>query len=144
MSKRSIIFLSLFTLNFNVVAASHTFEHTDCKIRFIPGPDKDLDKIAKKKLQELNFEILPLINNKAMLAKELYYKMELSKDQKIYKSCIITSKVRVAQSRLARSTDKILFSKAIKRSLPRVTFSGYERCKMALQETFIHIPVCKK
>ena len=38
--------------------------------------------------------------------------------------------------------DKTLYERSVRRALPRHTFSGNERCKRALKDTFVHIPKC--
>ena len=144
MSKRSLYILPFFLLTGQVSADSFVFEHPDCKIRFLPSEHKEIAKIARQELKERKFKVLELINGKALIGGELYYSLDLTKDKKLYKSCIITSSILMASDRLPRENDKVLYKKEIKRSLPRITFYGDERCRMAIKETFIHIPTCKK
>lgn len=144
MSKRPISILTLFLLNSIVLASAFTFEHPTCKVRFVGGESKKLNELAKEKLKERNYESQELVNGKALIVNDLYYVMDVAKDKKLYKTCIITSELKIASDRIPRKKDQVLYKKEIKRSLPRITFKGMERCKMAVKETFVHIPTCKK
>lgn len=125
------------------VHASFDFEHPDCKIRFQKGEDHSLNKAAVEKLRARNFIPEQMHENRVLLPGDIYYTYEKRLEGKLYKACIIRSYIRKAKSRLPQESDRILFKKEIKRSLPRVTFKGSERCLKAIQETFIHIPRCK-
>lgn len=61
----------------------------------------------------------------------------------LYKDCEIRIEIRRAKLNRISSTDKVFFKGFGKRSEPRVTFEGNERCVRALKESFMHIPHCK-
>ena len=134
-----IIFIIFSLNNF----AQYNFEHADCKIGFVKGTKKYLNKVAKETLIGRSFKPQKLLENRILLPDDLYYTYEVIFGDTLYKSCTIRSFIKIASSRTPQDKDRIVFKKEIKRTLPRVTFSGSERCKKAIKETFIHIPNCK-
>lgn len=123
--------------------ADYNFEHADCKIGFIEGTEKYLNKVAKETLISRSFKPQKLVENRILLPDDLYYTYEVIKGDSLYKSCTIKSYIKIASSRTPQERDTVVFKKEIKRTLPRITFTGSERCTKALKETFIHIPNCK-
>lgn len=134
-----IIFIVFSLNNF----AQYDFEHADCKIGFVQGSEKYLNTVAKETLISRSFKPQKLLENRILLPDDIYYTYEVIAGDTLFKSCTIRSYIKVASSRTPQKNDRIIFKKEIKRTLPRVTFSGSERCKKALKETFIHIPSCK-
>ena len=123
--------------------ASYDFEHPDCKVRLVPGGDSYVDQVAREVLIKKKFVPQELIKGKAFIPGDTYYTYEKILTGKLFKTCTIRSYLKRASSRLPSKKDRLFYSKEVKRSLPRITLGGKERCRKALQETFIHIPRCK-
>ena len=144
MQKITRIIFIITTLGFSYISlANYDFEHPDCKIRFIKGKNEILNKVANEVLKKHSFVPQDLVDNRIMIPGDLYFLYTVDYGDKMYKSCTINSLIKVAKARTAQADDRILYKKEIKRTLPRITFKGIERCKKALRETFIHIPSCK-
>ena len=153
----SQLFLVLLSLGLNAqgpLESEYHFNHSDCNVRlkdYSTNQKEDLDReemkalgeIVKDKLEERNFTIKPFIDNKRILENEMYLTWERSFQGGIYKRCEMTVQLRQAKGQYPRDNDPILYQKTIERRVPRITFRGMERCKLALQETFIHIPHCR-
>jgi len=85
-----------------------------------------------------------MIENKRLLQNDLYLHISLSKSEnKLYKDCNITMAIKQSKGNTPLESDKDLFKKSVNRSVPRVTFNGNERCRRAIKDAFVHIPVCK-
>ncbi len=155
-----ILSLSLFfiinIINTQIYAQEFILEHSDCKIRMkdqtaVDSEHKhkdeisDLQDLISKELGKRNFTINPFIENKRILTGELYFewKRDFSRES-IYHSCIISVAIKKAKGQTPLKSDPTLYSKVVKRRVPRITLRGMERCKLALKESFIHIPTCKK
>lgn len=128
-------------------AQEYTFEHSDCKIRTKAHSDKELQnlmEIAKDRLEQKRFILQPLIENQRLLPNDLYFELKIDRPkEKLYTACVVSIAVKVAKRNTPQDSDKTLYKKSIKRTVPRITLSGSERCRMALQDAFIHIPICK-
>lgn len=144
MRKRANIIAALFFISCSQTLANFDFEHADCKIRFKKGEESHLNKAAVAQLRKRQYIPEEMHDNRVLLPGDLYYYFEKRLEGGLYKRCIIRSYIKKAKSRLPQKNDPVIFKKEIKRSLPRVTFSGKERCLKAIKETFIHIPRCKK
>jgi hypothetical protein len=123
--------------------AGYDFEHADCKIGFVKSAEEYLNVAAKATLKSRSFIPQDLIENRILLPGGLYYIYEVLHGDSFFKSCTVRSFIKVASSRVPLDDDKVIFKKEIKRTLPRITFKGSERCNKAIKETFIHIPNCK-
>lgn len=139
------ILSALFTQVIN--AQEFTFEHSDCKIRTKSYQNDELDNLvekAKDKLVQRKFEIQSFIENERLLPNDLYFTLEVDRPKDhLFTSCIVKIAIKVAKGNKPTSADRSLYQKSIKRSVPRITFQGAERCRMALQDAFVHIPLCK-
>jgi len=105
----------------------------------------ELQDLITKELEKRKFVIHPFIENKRVVAGELYF--EWTRDhtnESIYHSCIIGIAVKKAKGQIPASDDPVLFHKTVRRRVPRITFRGMERCRLAVKECFISIPTCKK
>ena len=70
--------------------------------------------------------------------------VELSKEKsRLYKDCSVEVSLKRAKARHMSSKDKVIVTKIVTRKFPRLTFSGDERCLLALKDVFVHIPICK-
>lgn len=141
-----LFILALFLFSFSGHAQSFIFEHANCyvKIQKQKEDNKKLEELLKKLLTNKGYKVSYLIENKKLLPKDLYMEMEITTPSgKLFKDCIVKVSLKVAKNRRISNGDKILFEREGKRQLPRVTFSGGERCRRALKDNFIHIPYCK-
>ena len=75
---------------------------------------------------------------------ELYLQLEKKMVGKgLIKSCQMKLTFFVTKSDYARpSSDRLIFTKEIKRQFPRHSIEGHERCEQAIKDLFIHIPPC--
>lgn len=126
-------------------AGGFELEHSDCNIRYVPMNESEkLNSKAQSLLKEHNYKVRPLIDGKRLLVGEMYFTLDRKlPKKKIYSACIITVKIKKAEGNSPRESDKVLLEKTIKRTVPRITFKGSERCNFAIKEAFIHIPSCK-
>lgn len=125
-------------------ANQFVFKHLDCKVRF-NKTENFMNKLAQKKLSEKGYITYSFNQNNRMNVGDLYFKLAFTRDPgKLWKDCIVTTELRKAKNQRVLSKDKILFSRTVRRSLPRHTFSGDERCTRGLKDTFINIPHCKR
>ncbi len=136
-----LIFSSLFA---QVLQSSDDFtiEHSDCLIR-IEKKNESLNQLFKEELLKKNFVVKPFIEGKRVLSGELYGQFTVTKGpEKLYKKCSVEVSLKRADGNRPVSSDRLIFKKTNYRSLPRVTFSGSERCSKAMKEAFIHMPKC--
>jgi len=155
-----ILIASIFIIHLLPTLAQEEFtlESADCSIRLksassvnskvdenIQEEINELQELASEKLEKRKFVIHPFIQNKRVLAGELYFDWNRSFTQEsIYNSCVISIAVKKAKGQIPLDSDPVLFQKAVRRRVPRITFRGMERCKLAMKECFISIPTCKK
>ena len=146
-SKKYFIKAVVFALTcLNAYPIEYSFEHRDCKIRVKKYEDKTLKNLmsgVRDKLNQKKFKPYAFIENKRILSGDMYLDFKvLRPKEKLYTSCIVSLEVKIAKRNTPQNDDKVLFSKSIKRSLPRITLKGMERCKMAVKDAFVHIPLC--
>ena len=147
-------FIILLGLSSHTLAQEFIFEHSDCKVRMKKTYEvadlssseiETLEELVSKELEKRDFEINPFIDNKRILEGELYIDWDVDfSSETVYKSCIIGVSLNQAKGQTPRNDDPVLYKKTIKRRVPRITFEGMERCKLAIKESFIHIPTCRK
>lgn len=122
----------------------YVFKHLDCKVRF-SKTDDFLNELAHEKLSDKGYKTHDFVNTDKMNVGDLYFHLEYSRaGMKLWKDCIVNVAIKKAKNQKVFSKDKVLFKKSVKRSLPRHTFSGNERCKRALKDAFVHIPYCQR
>lgn len=130
-----------------IKAQEFTFEHSDCKIRTKTYQNDEFNNLiekAKDKLVQRNFVLQTFIENERLLPNDLYFSLEVDRPKDhIFTSCIVKIAIKVAKGNKPTGADRTLYQKSIKRSVPRITLKGSERCRMALQDAFVHIPLCK-
>lgn len=128
-------------------AQSFSFDHPNCQVRLksFPKDQQYLRSTLSEELSKRNFESLPMKDDKRVLPGDMYFNLEVVKlPSKLYHPCLVKIKFKVAKNRNPSASDKTIFQKEIKRTFPRVTLNGKERCKKALKDSFVHIPYCKK
>ncbi len=153
----SSLFVSFLLISFistSLMAQEFAFDHADCKVRMkktheiadLPQSDIDtLEELIVEELEKREFVINPFIDNKRLLEDEMYIDWEVDfTKESIYNTCVIGVSLKLSKGQTPREGDPILYSKVIRRRVPRITFDGMERCKLAIKESFIHIPTCKK
>ena len=126
----------------------YSYDHPTCKIKIVPlvKEDQYLKDVLNELLKERNFIYTYIESNKELDKRDLYLSVKReSFAHKAYKDCEVSTVVNEAKfDRRTSKEDKKLFSKKAKRSYPRITFEGKERCRRALRDTFLEIPFCKK
>lgn len=120
------------------------FKHGDCETRVRP------------KEHFLSNDFLAAMKNRGYVAKEIsktsplyegeiYLEYEESRPKdKIFRDCIIKLSLKRAVKTGGSTLDVTLYEHQIRRSLPRFSFSGKERCRRAIKDAFVHIPFCQK
>ena len=137
-----LIFFLLFSTSL-FAQQQFSFKHLDCNVRFNKSSDF-LNERTNKSLKDKGFVPKGYVDGNKMNSGDLYFSLEYFRDpKKLWKDCIVTIAVKKAKGQIAKKKDKTLFERSIKRSLPRHTFDGDERCKRALKDAFIHIPYCQ-
>jgi hypothetical protein len=124
-----------------------SFRHPDCKIKTLLTEKTEflydtLESMSEKRLLNLS----KMKNKRDIYKGEMYFEMSFERiDKKLYDHCEVNLKIKLAkEDRLLTSQDETLYNQKNKRSLPRVTLKGNERCKRALRDAFVHIPTCIK
>lgn len=147
----TIVFVTLFSTFFSpesLLAQEYAFEHSDCKIRVKEYKNeelKNLAELAKDKLEQKKFKLQNFIENQRLLPGDLYFDVRIDRPkERLYTACIVSIFIKVSKRNTPSKSDKILYKKSINRRVPRITLSGSERCRMALQDAFIHIPLCRE
>ncbi len=131
----------------SIKAQSFSFDHPNCQVRVKSFPKKlqYLKSTLNEEFSKRNFQSLPMKDNKRVLPGDMYLDLEVVKlPSKLYHPCLVKIKFKVAKNRNPSTSDETIFQKEIKRTFPRVTLNGKERCKKALKDSFVHIPYCKK
>ena len=64
------------------------------------------------------------------------------KGEKIYKDCHYDFSLYLLKNDRSIRKKDLLYTKEVKRSLPRHTFKGKERCRFAINDVFVHLPTC--
>jgi hypothetical protein len=127
---------------------SYTFTHRDCIIRYkAPLPDApELTNTLVEHLTKHGLKPAPLLENKRLLEGELYIlvKKHLVQDKIIFKDCIVKISIHKSERNRIQKSDRVIYQKESKRSFPRVTAKGTERCVRALKDAFVHIPYCRR
>jgi hypothetical protein len=147
-SKAIFLTLSLCLMLFfpiDLKAQEFLIEHSDCLVRVKPHKeDSRLDQIFKEQLLKKKFKVSPFISNERVLTGEMYADYIVTKGpEKLYKKCSVEVTIHTASGNRPSQSDKPVFKKKNSRSVPRITFSGSERCSKALKEAFIHMPKCR-
>ena len=128
--------------------AEFVFSHSNCKIRIQRRGYQEIgyQELLRSQLSAKGFKIEYLLDDRKLFEGELYANLDSKRDNSsgLYNDCLVKISIKKANSRFISDSDKVLFSKEVKRSFPRVTFDGKERCKMAIKDAFVHIPECRK
>jgi hypothetical protein len=110
------------------------------------GKDKDdsaFESTLISKLKERGYKPQFLGPEKIIIPGNLHLTAKKTRVKgKLWKDCLVKIEIRMAKTNRALSSDKVLFTKETKRSLPRHTFKGNERCTRAIKDAFVHIPYC--
>lgn len=136
--------IALVFLFFSTSLSAQYFEmkHIDCKIRY-NKIDDFLSRKAYGLLLDKGYKVQSFVNGNKMNVGDIYFKLDYLRDPaKMWKDCVIKVAIKKAINQKEYSRDKTLFEKSIRRSLPRHTFSGNERCTRGLKDAFVHIPKC--
>ena len=147
-----VIIFFLFQLIFpTTYAQGFTFDHSDCVLRYKTYEDskddykEELSKKALGLLKERKYDLKKMLDNKRLLAGELYFTLNIERPkEKLYTNCIVKVAIKKAKGAIPSDRDQTIYKKSVDRRVPRVTFDGNERCDFALRDAFIHIPTCNK
>ena len=126
---------------------SFYLEYPHCRIR-LTKTTKDLRgsylDVLKEKLKYRKFALRKMPENSRIGVDELYLQLEKKMvGRGLIKSCQMKVTFFVTKSDYARpSSDRLIFTKEIKRQFPRHSIEGHERCEQAIKDLFIHIPPC--
>jgi hypothetical protein len=138
-----LILLLIMPISLMAQEPKYSFKHLDCNIRYSKSDDF-MNKLAHKKLSDKAFVVKDYVDGDRMNVGDLYFHLEYLRDpSKLWKDCIVKVAIKKASGQKALPKDKSLYSRSVKRSLPRLTFDGNERCTRALKDAFIHIPYCQ-
>lgn len=136
----------LFFLTFATWAQSFTMEHPTCVVRF-KGLENEsrMNELASSLLEGKRFKVGSFLEGTRVYPGETYFEYTIFKPkEKLYTACEVTILLKKSKNNFPSKSDEILLKKTVKRRVPRITISGSERCRMALEDTFVHVPYCKK
>src|SRR5690606_30892721 len=133
-------FNSFAEVNVVLNEGDYSFNHPTCLIRF----DSKLEFADKleKKLKEKGFKTDAYLPEGKLNPEDMYFHFTLNRVGLIYKECQLEFKIQEAKSVKPVSSDPVFFSAKTTRSLPRVTFSGDERCTRGIDDLFVELPNC--
>lgn len=124
-----------------------SFEDSSCELKILPiSKEHDYMKaMLTDKLKERDFKYKSIQETQEIRKNDLYLTFEVTYGtDKAYRDCIVETKIMRAKNNYSvSSSDKVMFTNKSKRSFPRITFEGKERCTRALRDSFIDIPICK-
>lgn len=144
---KNLIFLVLVFTNTTSAQVDFSFNHPNCNVRaFLPSEASFLEGTLKEMTKKRKMNLTLMKNKKDIFKGDMYFQVNFARiDQKIYDKCLIDVKLYLAkEDRYTSKRDTLLYEQKSTRSLPRITLKGNERCKRALKDAFIHIPVCNK
>ena len=134
-------------LNATSINPSFSFPHPYCKVKHLPTQQGEflystLNEMSKKR----RLKLIRMKDKRDIYKGEMYFRFKIARiKKKLYDHCQVDLELVLAsEDRYTSSRDQILYSKKSKRSLPRITLKGNERCHRALKDAFIHIPTCLK
>jgi hypothetical protein len=105
--------------------------------------DLKYKELVFKLLKERNYKATMLKENKKIIAGDFHSEFTWKRTgEKLFKDC--SAKLIVKRSKVDRamSDDDIQFEENAKRSFPRHTPKGNERCRRAIQDVFNLLPHC--
>lgn len=125
----------------------YKLSHDSCRMRVVNNlkSDEDLEykELIFKLFKERNYKAAMLKENKKLIAGDFHSTFTWQRTgEKLFKNC--SAKLVVKRSKVDRalSDDDIQFEENAKRSFPRHTPSGKERCRRAIQDVFNLLPHC--
>ena len=140
-----------FAFNQPILAKKDSFyvEYPNCRVRIANGAQglrNSYFDVLKEKLKYRNFTLRKMPVNSRIGMEELYLQLEKKMvGRGLIKICQMKLTFFVTKSDYARpSSDKLIFTKTIRRQFPRHSIEGHERCEQAIKDLFVHIPPCGK
>ncbi len=117
-----------------------SFSHPTCLIRF----DKTQEFAGKlaSNLTNKGFKLHDFIDKDKLNSEDLYLSLSIEREGLFFKDCKLHLRIMQANSAKRISSDKILLESKTIRAIPRVTFSGDERCTRGIDDLFVDIPKC--
>jgi hypothetical protein len=153
MSRRlQAILIGLFAFSTPVVAKKKVYyklNHDSCRIKvwnnFKSKEDLKYKELVFKLLKERDYKATILKENKKIIAGDFHLNFTWNRSgEKLFKNC--SAKVIMKRSNVDRALedDDIQFEQNAKRSFPRHTPKGVERCERAIKDVFNLLPHCIK
>lgn len=153
MSRRlQAILIVLFAFSSPVFAKKKIYykiNHDSCRIKvwntFKSEEDLKYKDLIFKFLKERDYKATMLKEKKKIIAGDFHLHFTWKRSgEKLFKDC--STKVIVKRSKVDRALDgdNVTFEENAKRSFPRLTPSGGERCRRAIKDVFNLLPHCIK
>jgi len=126
-----------------------TFKHPTCQVHLHPfdkthkKDDKLLEKLSKK-LEVKGYNLKSLKETKKLGPGEFHVVLKKTLLGKGFKECLIEIIIKQARTNRALTNDPVFYKMNKSRKFPRQTFSGSERCLLALEDTFFALNICKE
>ncbi|WP_372652993.1 hypothetical protein [Halobacteriovorax sp.] len=148
---QAISLITLLLLAQNIAAKSdHIYykrEHDTCRLKlwdtFSSSEDLKYKDVLIEYLQEKNYSVTMLEENKRIITGDYHLNFSwLRSGTKMFKDCSVEVKMYQSKVNLARKSDDLIFENSKKRSFPRHTPSGVERCKRAIKDVTRALPHC--
>ena len=147
-------FICLILLTISSVEAIDEIEYKNgfflklpnCDVKYVENPEhsSDFQTLLKSIIKDRKYKLKTFKKRAKINEGELYFMVELTKSKSVlYKDCNVEVSLKRAKARHMSSQDKVIVTKIVTRKFPRLTFSGKERCLLALKDAFVHIPTCK-
>lgn len=118
-----------------------TITHPTCLVRF--DETQEFGEKLGRKLKEKGYKTHAFLPEKKLNVEDWYFTSSIKREGMIYKDCTISYAILEAKSVRPASMDIKILEGSSKRNLPRVTFSGDERCTRAIDDLFVNIPTCR-
>lgn len=137
-----LVLFFVISLNFYGSEDYFSFTHQNCFLRF--DDQSDYKEQIKGLLKTRGFRLKKYLPKSRVHEKDMYFLSTIAlSDKKLYKDCTAIVQIKVSKKQRPNKSDKVVAKGEVKRSLPRVTFKGKERCTRAIRDAFVHIPTCK-
>lgn len=119
----------------------YSFDHPTCLLRFDPKQEF-ASKIADA-LKEKGYKLHDYLPEGKLNPEDMYFTLTISRTGMFFKDCEVSYYIHEASGVKPISSDKQMLHSKTTRSLPRVTFSGDERCTRGIDDLFVNLPSCR-
>jgi hypothetical protein len=127
-----------------VPVSSYSFKHPNCIVYYAKNKSNaDFASTLEKYLEHKQFKNAKPLPDHKLPKGTLVARLKINYvGSLLYKDCLAKVSIMAMEGTYPSSSDRVLYKKEIKRSFPRVTFKGAERCRRAIADAFVHIPYC--